>query len=81
MRSRIRFIRKELGLNQRELAEMASVSRQTMSGLEKGTYNPSLKLAYKITLILGFKYIHEVFILEKEKSILNSKDKSCKKSK
>lgn len=66
MRSRIRFYCKELGISQGELVEMADVSRQTINSLERGIYNPSLSLAYKITLLLGFEYIHEVFIFEKE---------------
>lgn len=66
MKSRIKLCRLELGISQGELAEMADVTRQTISALENGRYKPSLRLAYKITLVLGFKYIPEVFIFEKE---------------
>ena len=45
---------------------MAGVTRQTINSLENGKYNPSLTLAYKITIILGFKNIHHVFRFEKE---------------
>jgi len=50
-------------LTQDELAEMIGVSRQTMLYLEKGKYNPSLLLAYKVAKALKSS-INEVFIIE-----------------
>jgi len=66
MKSRVRYYRQEAGITQKELAKIAGVTRQTINSLENGTYNPSLTLAYKITIILGFRNIHKVFIFEKE---------------
>lgn len=63
MKTNIELFRKELGMTQEELAEMVSVSRQTIISLERGRYNPSLKLAHDITKALKKKIIEEVFIL------------------
>lgn len=64
MKTRIKLIRFEIGMSQEDLAKKANVSRQTISALENGKYNPSLALAHKITKTLGCKYIEDVFILE-----------------
>jgi len=64
MRTNIREFREELGLTQQELANIVDVTRQTIIALERGKYNPSLILAYKITLALKKKYIEEVFEIE-----------------
>ncbi|MFW9876152.1 MAG: helix-turn-helix transcriptional regulator [Candidatus Thorarchaeota archaeon] len=44
--------REALGLTQQELADKVGVSRQTIYYLEKGDYNPSLTLSFKLTEIL-----------------------------
>ncbi|AXV37572.1 MAG: helix-turn-helix transcriptional regulator [Methanobacteriaceae archaeon] len=64
MRTNIRKFREEMGLTQQELANIVDVTRQTIIALERGKYNPSLILAYKITLALKKKYIEEVFEIE-----------------
>ena len=66
MKSKVRYYRQEIGMTQKELAKKADVSRQTINSLENGKYNPSLLLAYKITVLLGFDDIHEIFTFEKE---------------
>jgi len=66
MKTMIRYLRQEKGINQRELAKHAGVSRQTISALENGRYNPSLLLAYKITKLLGCEYIEDVFIFDED---------------
>lgn len=53
------------GLTQEELAAMVGVRRETILFLEKGKYNPSLKLAWKIALALKAR-IDEIFIFEEE---------------
>lgn len=53
------------GLTQEELATMVGVRRETILFLEKGKYNPSLKLAWKIALALQAR-IDEIFIFEEE---------------
>ena len=63
LRTRIKELRARHNLTQDELAEMVGVSRQTMLYLEKGKYNPSLLLAYKVAKALKSS-INEVFIIE-----------------
>lgn len=56
----IREMRTELGYTQDELSEKLEVSRQTIISLEKGRYNPSLILAFKIARLFG-RRIEEIF--------------------
>lgn len=63
MKNRIEEIRKARGMNQEELAKALGVSRQTISSLENGRYNPSIELAYKLSKYFGMT-IEEVFIFE-----------------
>ena len=63
MKNRIEEIRKARGMNQEELAKALGVSRQTISSLENGRYNPSVELAYKLSKYFGMT-IDEVFIFE-----------------
>lgn len=56
----IRALRSEQGLTQAQLAELLEVSRQTVNSLEKGRYDPSLPLAFRIARVLG-KQIEEIF--------------------
>lgn len=63
MKNRIEEIRKERGIRQEELAKMLGVSRQTISSLETGRYNPSIFLAHKIARYFDMT-IEEVFIFD-----------------
>ena len=65
MKNKIEAIRKEQGILQEEFAKAMGVSRQTISSLENGRYNPSIGLAYKIAKFFG-RTIEEVFIFEEE---------------
>ena len=65
MKNRIEQIRKERGIRQEEFAKLMGVSRQTISSLETGKYNPSIYLAYKIAKYFGMT-IEEVFIFDEE---------------
>lgn len=65
MKNRIEEIRKERGVRQEELAKALGVSRQTISSLENGRYNPSILLAYKTARYFGMA-IEEVFCFEEE---------------
>ena len=65
MKNRIEEIRNNRGIRQDELAKRMGVSRQTISSLENGRYNPSILLAYKIAHYFGMT-IEEVFIFEEE---------------
>lgn len=68
MHNRIRELRAKFDLTQDDLAKKVGVRRETIVFLEKGKYNPSLKLAFDISRIFGIS-IEEVFIFE-EKSRL-----------
>lgn len=48
MENTIRVLRAVKGLTQEELAQALGVSRQTINAIEKGKYNPSLDLAFKM---------------------------------
>ncbi len=63
MRTRIKELRARYDLTQEELAEKVGVRRETIVFLEKGKYNPSLKLAYEVARVLNSR-IEEVFIFE-----------------
>jgi len=65
MKNKVEEIRKERGLRQEELAEVLEVSRQTISSLENGRYNPSITLAFKIAKYFEMQ-IEEIFIYEEE---------------
>ena len=65
MKNRLEEIRKARGLRQEELARELSVSRQTISSLEKGRYNPSILLAFKIARYFGLTF-EEILIYEEE---------------
>ncbi|HRY99366.1 MAG TPA: helix-turn-helix transcriptional regulator [Bacteroidales bacterium] len=63
MNNRIRELRARMDLTQDELARKVGVRRETIVFLEKGKYNPSLKLAWDIALVFGLT-IEEVFFRE-----------------
>jgi Predicted transcriptional regulators len=65
MKTRIKELRARQNLTQEELARLVGVRRETILFLEKGKYNPSLKLAYKIARALNAS-IDEVFLFEEE---------------
>jgi putative transcriptional regulator len=58
-------LREKQHLTQDQLAQKVGVRRETILFLEKGKYNPSLKLAHDISKVLGAK-IEEVFIFDEE---------------
>jgi len=64
--TRIKELRARYNLTQDDLADKVGVTRQTMLYLEKGKYNPSLVLAYKVAKALN-STIEEVFIIEEKK--------------
>ncbi|MNH88532.1 HTH-type transcriptional regulator PuuR [compost metagenome] len=65
MNNRLEEIRKRQGIKQEELADQLEVSRQTISSLEKGRYNPSILLAFKIARFFNMS-IEDIFIYEEE---------------
>ena len=60
LKTRIHEFRKDMKLQQSQLAEMVGVRRETIVKLESGRYNPSLKLAMDIAKVFG-KTVEEVF--------------------
>ena len=68
MKNRIEAIRKERGIRQEEFARSLGVSRQTISSLENGRYNPSILLAHRIAKYFGMT-IEEVFIFDEEEYV------------
>jgi putative transcriptional regulator len=65
MKTRIKELRARHNLTQAQLAEKVGVRRETIVFLEKGKYNPSLKLAYLISQVLETP-IEEIFIFEEK---------------
>lgn len=63
MTTRIKELRAKNNMTQIELAQNVGLRRETIVFLEKGTYNPSLKLAYDISKVFKTS-IEEVFIME-----------------
>jgi len=53
------------GMTQRELAERAGVTRQTIIAIENGNYNPSVKLALKLARALAVR-VEDLFALTGE---------------
>ena len=64
MENRIEQLRRERGLNQEAFAKAIRISRQTVSSIENGRYNPSLDLAFTIADFFGLS-IEEIFIHER----------------
>lgn len=60
MKNIIEKLRNEHNIKQEDFAKMLGVSRQTISSLENGRYNPSITLAYKISKYFNLT-IEEVF--------------------
>ncbi len=63
MQTRIKELRAKYSLTQEDLAVKAGVRRETIVFLEKWKYNPSLKLAKKISIILKTP-IDDIFLFE-----------------
>ena len=60
MKNRLEMLRKEKGIRQEDLAQALGVSRQTVISLEKGKYNPSLSLAFRLARYFGMP-IEDIF--------------------
>ncbi|MCD6528746.1 helix-turn-helix transcriptional regulator [Candidatus Bathyarchaeota archaeon] len=63
MKTRIKEFRAKYDLTQEELARKVGVRRETILYIEKGKYNPSVKLAYRIAKVLNTT-IDELFIFD-----------------
>lgn len=67
MENKVKLARVEAGFTQQQLAEKVGVTRQTISLIEKGKYNPSLKLCLEICYAVN-KTLDDIFWTEKEES-------------
>lgn len=65
MDNRIKIARTQVNLTQQQLAEKVDVTRQTISLIEKGAYNPSLNLCLKICYAVN-KKLDELFWKERD---------------
>jgi len=65
LKNRIEEVRTARGIRQEDFAKAMGVSRQTISSLENGRYNPSILLAYKIAKYFDMT-IEDVFLFEEE---------------
>ena len=63
MKNSLKELRAENSLTQKDFADIVDVSRQTIIAIERGVYDPSLKLAFKISKYFG-KSIEEIFTHE-----------------
>jgi len=63
--NKVKVARIQMNLTQQQLADQVGVTRQTISLIEKGTYNPTLKLCLEICYAVN-KTLDEVFWVEKE---------------
>jgi putative transcriptional regulator len=60
LKNKLRVLRAERNWSQARLAELLDVSRQTINAIERGKYDPSLPLAFKMARLFGLT-IEEIF--------------------
>jgi putative transcriptional regulator len=65
MKNRVREMREERSMTQKELGEMVGVSRQAINAIETGKFDPSIWLAFDLARLFGLS-IEELFIFAKE---------------
>jgi DNA-binding XRE family transcriptional regulator len=65
VKTQVKEIRAEREITQESLASAVDATRQTILFLEKGKYNPSLRLAWRISKVLG-RPIEDIFSFEDE---------------
>ena len=53
MQNKVKEFREKFGLNQKELGERVSVSRQAINAIERGKFDPSIWLAYDLAKFFG----------------------------
>lgn len=66
MKNRIKVLRAERNMTQEELAIEVQVSRQTINAIEKGKFDPSLPLAFKISRLFEMA-IEDIFYDDDQK--------------
>lgn len=68
MKNRVREFRQAAGMTQQQLADRVYVSARTIISLEKGQYNPSLLLAYRIACVFGTT-VEDLYCLAENKAL------------
>ena len=68
IKNRVRELRAAAGMTQQQLAELVHVSSRTIISLEKGQYNPSLLLAYRLALVFGTT-VEDLYCLAENKEL------------
>ncbi len=63
MKNRVKELRTASNMTQQQLADLVSVSSRTIISLEKGQYNPSIMLAYRIARVFNIT-IEELYCLK-----------------
>lgn len=65
MQNKLKYLREELGLTQKELGERVGVSRQAINAIETGKFDPSIWLAYDLAQFFDVS-MEELFMFKKE---------------
>jgi len=65
MKTRIKVLRAEKNISQDDLAKLIDVSRQTINAIENGKFNPSVRLALKMSKVFECS-VEEIFQLEED---------------
>ncbi len=68
MKNCLEALRTQRGIRQEELAAALKVSRQTISSLENGRYNPSIQLSFKLARYFDLR-VEDIFIYEEEEEL------------
>lgn len=67
LENRLKEFRARIGVNQQEMGKLVSVSRQTISQIERGDYSPSVTLALKIAKVFDAK-VEDIFSYTEEEN-------------
>lgn len=67
LENRLKEMRVRLGINQQQMGQLAGVSRQTISLIERGDYSPSVTLALKLAAICNVT-VEEIFTYVEEEA-------------
>lgn len=65
LKNKLKIFRNEKKMNQEELGRLVGVSRQTISLIERGDYNPSITVCLKLAKVLE-KNVEEIFMYEED---------------
>lgn len=68
MKNKVRELRQAANMTQQQLAELVYVSSRTIISLEKGQYNPSLLLAYRIACVFDTT-VEDLYCLAENKTL------------